>query len=120
MGAGPSRIPDDLSANHTLQGKIAEKDSVIESMENDLQNTKQKLGMIEDELISVQEEKDELEKQFVETKKQRSKQDAENESLKEQVLELLKEAESVSILKQDSEHLQTKFHQIEEKSKEIS
>merc|ERR1712142_412888 len=118
--AGPSRIPDDSSVNHTLQGKIAEKESVIESIEIDLQNTKQKLGMIEDELISVQEEKDELEKQFVEIKKQRSIQDAENESLKEQVLELSKEAESVSILRQDSVHLQTKFHQIEEKSKEIA
>jgi len=69
--AGTNRIPDDSPSDHTLEGKIAEKESVIESIENDLRNTQQKLGMVEDELIAVQEENDEIKKQFADMKKQK-------------------------------------------------
>merc|ERR1711892_409786 len=122
LSVGPNRTRDDSPSNQALklQGKIAEKESVIESMENELKNVQQKLGVIEDELMATWEEKDEIEKQFSSAKKLKAKQDTDNENLKERVVELSNEIEEVSALRQNSEKLQAEKLKFEESFKEMT
>eukprot|EP00092_Neocalanus_flemingeri_P001893 GFUD01002020.1.p1 GENE.GFUD01002020.1~~GFUD01002020.1.p1 ORF type:complete len:4147 (-),score=1483.97 GFUD01002020.1:293-12733(-) len=120
--SGPSRTqaesPRSLALQ--LQGKVAEKESVIESMENELKSVQQRFETAEEELLTIQEQKDEVEKLFTKEKGRVAKQDAENEKLKERVLELSNVIEEVDSLKKDTDRLQTEKISLEEKLKEAT
>jgi len=118
--AGPSGTQTDSSRSMALQlqGKVAEKESVIESMENELKNLKQRFETVEEELITIQEQKDEVEKQFTKERKLKAMQETENEKLKEKVSELSKLIEESETLKTNVDKFQTEKYCLEENLKE--
>merc|ERR1712228_957965 len=95
--------PSSLNQALQLQGKIAEKESVIESLENNLKITQQKLDMIEEELITTQDQKDEAEQQLSKVEKIKLTKEAENAILQEKIEELLSEIERNKSLDTDLE-----------------
>ena len=112
--------PSSLNQAIQLQGKIAEKESVIESLENNLKITQQKLDMIEEELITTQDQKDEAEQQLSKVEKIQLTKEAENASLQEKIDELLSEIERNKSLDNDLEQLRNDYSDIMNKMKEQS
>ena len=112
--------PSSLNQAIQLQGKIAEKESVIESLENNLKITQQKLDMIEEELITTQDQKDEAEQQLSKVEKIQLTKEAENASLQEKIDELLSEIERDKSLDKDLERLRNDYSDIMNKMKEQS
>merc|ERR1711915_801412 len=108
------------SLNQALQGKIAEKESVIESLENNLKITQQKLDMIEEELITTQDQKDEAEQQLSKVEKIKLTKEAENIILQEKIDELVSEIERNKSLDTDLEQLKNDYSDIMNKLKEQS
>ena len=112
--------PSSLNQAIQLQGKIAEKESVIESLENNLKITQQKLDMIEEELITTQDQKDEAEQQLSKVEKIQLTKEAENASLQEKIDELLSEIARNKSLDNDLEQLRNDYSDIMNKMKEQS
>merc|ERR1711915_292322 len=112
--------PSSLNQALQLQGKIAEKESVIESLENNLKITQQKLDMIEEELITTQDQKDDAEQQLSKVEKIKLTKEAENVILQEKIEELLSEIERNKSLGTDLEQLKNDYSDIMKKLKEQS
>merc|ERR1712032_1611487 len=90
-----------------LQGKIAEKEGVIEALEIELSSIRGRFNLLEDELTEAQDARDEAKKKLKSAEKSKSLLEAEAEGEKEKLADLAKEVEKVEELKAVVEEAKT-------------
>merc|ERR1719209_1698943 len=82
-----------------LQGKIAEKEGVIETLETELSSIRGRFNLLEDELTEAQDARDEAERKLKSAEKGKTMLEAQAEGEREKLADLSKEVEKAEELR---------------------
>merc|ERR1711874_866529 len=118
MGANRTPEVEASPRRLALQGKVMEKNGVIENLETQLSNLNSRFEMLEEELIEVQEKRDESEKHLKMLEKEKKMVEDENGKLiqegnqpKETLGSLTKAAEEIKKNYSDTEEVMSTFNE---------